>query len=160
MKANVKAGRRKKRIREPTVIGWREIVSLPELGLLRIRAKIDTGARTSALHADNIEPYERDSAHWVAFHPCHPGMTEVGICHWPVHDRRSIRNTSGVPEERIIIRTRIHLAGHRFLVELSLADRSDMAFPIIIGRSAIRRHGLLVDGARSWLTAPEKGESR
>ena len=159
MTADMKAGRKKRRGLQPTIIGWREIVSLPDLGLFRIRAKIDTGARTSALHADSIEPYERDSGRWVAFHPCHPGMSEAGICHWPVHDRRSIRNTSGVPEERIIIRTRIHLAGHRFLIELSLANRSDMAFPIIIGRSAIRRHGLLVDGARSWLTVPEKGES-
>ncbi|PIV74366.1 MAG: ATP-dependent zinc protease [Rhodobacteraceae bacterium CG17_big_fil_post_rev_8_21_14_2_50_65_11] len=141
----------------PIVIGWRERVALPELGLGMIEAKIDTGARTTALHASNIRSFEQDGAPWVEFHPEHDRLDAARLCRLPVHDRRAITNTGGVPEDRIIIRTRLLIAGHRLRIEVSLADRADMAFPIIIGRTALRRGKLLVDSGHSWLTNPQKG---
>ena len=141
----------------PIIIGWRERVALPELELDPVEAKIDTGARTTALHASRIRPFERDGAPWVAFHPEHDRLDRASLCRLPVHDRRAITNTGGVPEVRIIIRTRLVIAGRRLRVDISLADRADMAFPIIIGRSALRRARLLVDSGHSWLTSPAEG---
>src|SRR5690606_29266861 len=119
--------------------------------LNNIRAKIDTGARTTALHADKIRTYEHQGALWVEFHPStHKGLPDRGLCHARVHDRRLIKNTSGVPEERIVIRTHLNISDRRYLIDVALSDRGDMTFAIIVGRSAIRNHRLLVDSGRSW----------
>ena len=150
--------------RAPAVIGWRENVGLPDLGLPIVHAKIDPGARTPALHASFVRRYEQDGALWVEFRPPRIGKGPTRRCRAPVHDEREITNTSGVPELRVIIRTTLMIAGRRWKIDLSLADRTKMAFPIIIGRSAIRRHGLLVDCGRSWLAGdpietPAKAEA-
>lgn len=140
----------------PLVIGWREIVDLPDLGLERVKAKIDTGARTTALHGSDLRYFEGpDGAEWVEFRPPDLGHDAPALCRAPVHDRRPIKNTSGKPEERPIIRTHLHIADRNFLIEVALANRGDMAFPIIIGRTAIRYHRLLVDSGRSWMTRPK-----
>ncbi|RFU12309.1 ATP-dependent zinc protease [Rhodobacteraceae bacterium W635] len=152
---DAKAPRTRSTPRTPSVIGWRERVALPELDLDMVEAKIDTGARTTALHASRIRPFEQDGKPWVEFHPEHDRLDRASLCRLPIHDRRAITNTGGVPEERIIIRTRLLIAGHRLRIDISLADRADMAFPIIIGRTALRRARLLVDSGRSWLTPPE-----
>jgi hypothetical protein len=89
----------------PLVIGWREIVALPDLGLEAFRAKIDTGARTTALHATHIATYLEDGAEWVAFRPPRIGPGPRRTCRARIADRRQIKNTSGRPEERIVIRT-------------------------------------------------------
>jgi hypothetical protein len=155
MTASSKPAKTKRAKRPPLVIGWREEISLPDLGLTNIRAKIDTGARTTALHASHIRTYQRDGALWVQFHPStHRGLPDIDLCHAPVHDRRQIKNTSGIPEERIVIRTHLHIADRKYLIDVSLTDRADMAYPIIIGRTAIRNHSLLVNSGRSWLTRP------
>ena len=143
---------RKRKTAAPLVIGWREVVSLPDLGLSDFRAKIDTGARTSALHALRIEPLEREGHPWVRFAPPDLGHGAPAWVEAPLIERRAIKNTSGVPEDRYVIRTHLQLASRRFLIEVALANRGDMAFPMIIGRTAIRGHGLLVDCGRSWLT--------
>ncbi len=134
------------------MIGWREHVSLPDLGLGWFAAKIDTGARTTALHATDITPFERDGAPWVRFRPDVPDGAGPQLCHAELVDTRGIKNTSGIREDRIVIRTHLQLGDRRFLVEISLTDRSDMTFPMIIGRSALRRRGILIDCGRSWLT--------
>lgn len=154
------APRRKARPKPaPTVIGWRETVSLPDLGLAGFKAKIDTGARTTALHASSIRVTHVDGAEWVSFHPRHMGLPRAQQLRARVHARRAVKNTSGVPEARIVIRTHLALAGHCFLAEITLADRADMAFPMIIGRTALRGHRLLVDAGRSFLTAPAPAPS-
>ncbi|MDW4549273.1 RimK/LysX family protein [Defluviimonas sp. D31] len=145
--------RRKRKARaELAVIGWRETVTLPDLGLIEMHAKIDTGATTTALHASLIRTYDRDGALWVEFRPPRIGHERPDLCHAPVHDQREVRNTSGVPIRRIIIRTTLQIAGRSWLIDVSLADRTEMTFPVIIGRSAIRRHRLLVDCGRSYVT--------
>ncbi len=148
-----------KAARPGLVIGWREVVGLPDLGLPNVHAKIDTGARTTALHASFVRTFDEDGQRWVEFRPPKIGKVQTMRCRAPIHDEREIKNTSGVPELRIVIRTTLVIAGRRWKIDLSLADRTKMAFPIIIGRSAIRRHGLLVDCGRSYL-AGDPGEKR
>lgn len=156
-KSPMKKGKKPKR--PPTLIGWRESIALPDLGLDLVEAKIDTGARTTALHASRIRTFEKDGSPWVAFHPEHDRLNADSSVVMPVHDRRAITNTSGVPDERIIIRTTLQIAGLALTVDVSLADRADMVFPIIIGRSALKRGRLIVDSGKSWLTTPTKGDS-
>jgi hypothetical protein len=137
------------------VIGWIEHLDLPQLGLLQIKVKVDTGARTSALHATAIQTFFRDGAEWVRFHvPL--GTDDPGTSvEAQVHDRREIKNTSGIPEERITIRTRMRLAGRVWTIPVSLADRSEMRFPMIIGRTALKGHNIAVHTRRANLTRPD-----
>jgi hypothetical protein len=142
----------------PAVIGWREVVGLPDLGVSHLRAKIDTGARTAALHAVDVQPLERDGMPWVSFRvprQGHPNSTQYIA---PVHDCRSIRNTSGVAEERWIIRTTLLLGRRRWRIQVSLANRESMGFELILGRTAIRGHRVLVDPNRSFLTGQPPAE--
>ncbi|WP_236860982.1 ATP-dependent zinc protease [Brevirhabdus pacifica] len=139
------------------MIGWREKIALPDLGLPLIHAKIDTGARTSALHATRIRPFERDGESWVRFHIPHAGLTRAADCEARLVDRREIRNTSGIGEERHVIATALLIGGRRWTIEISLADRAGMAMPLILGRTAIRRHRVLVDAGRSFLAGPPAG---
>lgn len=130
------------------VVGWTERVALPSLGLTDLKAKIDTGARTSALHAGRIERFERDGAEWVRFRVRHEAARARLAAEHPVHDVRAIKNTSGVPEERIVIRTPLLIAGHRWLIDLSLTDRSNMRLAMIVGRTALSRHNVAVHTRR------------
>lgn len=147
----MKSAQRKTQRPPADVIGWREIVALPELGLPSIRAKIDTGARTSALHAEDQEIYDRDGKTWVRFRL--PGSRyhrdmQVDV---PVADAREIKNTSGVPEQRLVIETLLILGHHHWHVEVSLANRENMGFDMILGRTAVRGRNVLVDPGRSFL---------
>lgn len=135
------------------VIGWQERVGLPLLGLGSLRAKIDTGARTSALHATEIETFLRDDAQWVRFHTRFDDDARDTDVECPVHDQRDITNTSGVPETRIVIRTRFRIARRAWSIDLSLTERTEMSFRMIVGRSALSRHGIVVDPGRHYLTS-------
>ena len=136
------------------VVGWRERVDLPLLGLSNLKAKIDTGARTSALHATDIETFERDGIPWVRFHTRFNDDSIDTDVESPIHDQRDIKNTSGVPETRIIIRTKFRIVKRLWAIDLSLTERSDMKFRMIVGRTALRRHRILVDPSKSNLAKP------
>lgn len=140
------------------VIGWQERVDLPLLGLDNLTAKIDTGARTSALHATNIIEFERDGLPWVRFHTRFDDDTRDTDVECPIHDRRDITNTSGVPEARIVIRTKFRIASRLWKIDLSLTDRNGMKFRMIVGRTALRRHAILVHPGQRHLTTPRKAE--
>lgn len=135
------------------VIGWVEHLALPQIGLMNIRAKVDTGARTSALHATKIETFMDDDVEMVRFlvqlHEDHPAIA----VETEVYDRREIKNTSGIPEERIVIRTRLKLTDRSWPISVSLSDRSNMRFPMIVGRSALKKHNIAVHTRRANLTA-------
>ena len=146
--------------RPPTLIGWREHVALPLLGLHRITAKIDSGARTSALHASRIVLFERDGAQWVRFRVPHSGLPATPVCEAPLVDQREITNTSGVPQERLVIATTLVLGERRWRIEVSLADRAAMTMPLILGRTALRRHRILVDVGRSWLAGDPRSAAK
>lgn len=131
-------------------VGWRELVALPELGLTGIPAKIDTGARTSSLHGTIIERFERDGEAYVRFAVDYAQQRVRQVCEAVHVDWRGITSSNGETQRRMIIKTPIRIGDVEFRAEISLADRSDMKFPMLIGRSALRRH-FLVDSGHSWL---------
>lgn len=135
------------------VIGWREWLALPALGIPAIKAKIDTGARTSALHTFDLETYTEGGHEWVKFriHPLRK-RSEVELeCIAPVVDRRNVRDSGGHAEERIVIATDLQLKQRRWPVEITLTSRDDMLFRMLLGRAALRAGQLLVDPAASYL---------
>ncbi|QUL38507.1 RimK/LysX family protein [Erythrobacter sp. JK5] len=139
-----------KRKRLP-IVGWRELVGLPELGLAGIPAKIDSGARTSSLHGEVIEDFERDGERFVRFAVDWDGERHECVA---VHvDIRGITSSNGETQRRYVIKTPLRIGEVTFRTEISLADRSDMKFPMLVGRTALRRH-FLVDSGHSWLQTP------
>ncbi|MGP1396954.1 MAG: ATP-dependent zinc protease family protein [Inquilinaceae bacterium] len=139
------------------VIGWRELVGLPEFGIPEMRAKIDTGARTSALHAEDQELFERAGALWVRFTIPFPGKRHGIRVEALLLDARNIKNTSGVSERRLVVGTTLLLGRHCWHIDMSLADRKQMEFDLILGRTAIRGRKVLVDPGRSFLTGKPDG---
>lgn len=134
------------------VVGWRELVSLPELGLAGIPAKIDTGARTSSLHAHVLDDFTRAGERFVRFAVDWDG--ERHFCEAVHVDVRGITSSNGDTQERFVIKTPLTIGNQTFRAEISLADRSQMQFPMLIGRTALRRR-LVVDSGHSWLQSPE-----
>jgi len=138
-----------------SVIGWRELVHLPELGLHELPAKIDTGARTSSLHATVLEQFERDGEQYVRFAVDFERQHVRQVCEAVHVDWRGITSSNGETQRRMIIKTPLMIGKREFRVEISLADRSDMKFPMLIGRSALRRR-FVVDSGHSWLQTPSR----
>lgn len=140
--------------REKRIVGWREWVSLPGLGVKRIKAKIDTGAKTSALHAFEVERYQIDGKAWVRFtiHPLQHTPARERVCQAPILDRRWVTNPGGRRQKRIIIETPVRIGDDEWPIELSLTERDEMGFRMLIGRTAM--HGrLVVDPDTSYRTA-------
>ena len=138
-------------IKSPQIIGWREHVGLPELGITSLNVKIDTGARTSALHAHVVKVSEVDGVSMVEFDLLNV-EDKVGSRHvFPIFDKRAVKNTSGVPEERYVIKTLMVLGRRRWPIEITLADRTEMTHDMILGRIAVRRRNLFIDAGRSYL---------
>lgn len=134
------------------VVGWRELVDLPGIGLSGIPAKIDTGARTSSLHGRVIDDYERDGEHFVRFAVDWDDIAHEGEA--VKVDKRGITSSNGETQRRFVIKTPLRIGNDEFRAEFSLADRSDMRFPLLIGRTALRRR-FVVDSGHSWLQSPE-----
>jgi hypothetical protein len=133
---------------ERQVIGWREWVGLPELGVDRIRAKIDTGARSSSLHAYGMERYSVDGVEMVRFRP-EPARTGP-VVEMPVVAERVVRNPGGRSETRPVISTRLRWNGRLWRIELNLTRRDEMGFRMLLGRQALGRR-LVIDPGRSFL---------
>jgi hypothetical protein len=133
------------------VLGWREWLALPDLGVARVRAKVDSGARTSALHVDEQWRFVEDGAPWVGFRFT-PGRTRgVAIeASAPVLDEREVADSGGHRNRRVFLRTRLRLAGCDREIEINLTDRRGMLFPMLLGRSAMDG-AFMVDPARSFL---------
>lgn len=138
--------------RGPTLIGWREWVGLPELGVQMIKAKIDTGARSSALHAWSIKPFDRDGQEWVTFelHPMQRDSNVVVECEAQVLGERQVRSSSGAREIRYVIRTVLELGVRHWPIEITLTNRDQMGFRMLLGRTALRRR-VIIDPSRSFL---------
>ena len=134
------------------ILGWREWLGLPDLGIDKIKAKIDTGARTSALHAHFVEPFERDGQSWVRFgiHPLQKNNTLTVTCEALVKDQRQVRDSGGHVEMRYVIETTIVVGAQSILAELTLTDRDSMKFRMLLGRTALRGH-FLVDSNSNYL---------
>jgi len=135
------------------VIGWREWLGLPELDIPKIKAKIDTGARTSALHAFALEPMVINGKNKIRFdiHPFQHDTSIIKTCIADVVDKRLVTDSGGHREERYVILTPITLAGQTWPVEITLTEREDMLFRMLIGRSALRKR-FIINPARSFVT--------
>ena len=133
-------------------VGWREWVKLPGLDIDWVKAKVDTGARTSAIHAFYTERFVRDGEPWVRFlvHP-HQHSQEVVACESPVLDNRVVTDSGGHAEERPVISTRLILGEWESPVEITLTSRDNMLFRMLLGRTTIKKGGFCVDPARSYL---------
>ena len=141
-----------KRPRPPLpVIGWREWVGLPDFGIRRIKVKVDTGARSSSLHAFDLHRFERDGAPWVRFqvHPVQRKKDRTVEVEAEVLEYRSVRSSSGKATMRPVIVTNVTLLGITWPVELTLASRDEMGFRMLLGREAFRRR-FLVDAGKSY----------
>lgn len=134
-------------------IGWREWLSLPELGIPAIRAKTDTGARTSALHTFHLETFEGEDGQLKVRFGVHPvrQRTDVEIfCIADVIDRRVVRSSSGQARERIVIHTPVRLGNQAWPIEITLTNRDKMKFRMLLGRTAMAGR-VLVDPDASYL---------
>lgn len=141
----------KKEIARLPVIGWREWVALPDLGIPTIKAKVDSGARTSSLHAFDMQIFERNQCQWVRFtvHPVQRSKDNTVVVEAAILEFRSVRSSSGVAKMRPVIMTTVELLGARWPVELTLASRDAMGFRMLLGREAFRGR-FLVDGGTSY----------
>ena len=137
---------------ERATVGWREWVALPDWGVDAIKAKIDTGARTSALHAYDIEIGERDGQTVATFaiHPWQDSSSDHVLVEAPLLDRREVRSSSGAARLRPVVLTTVELAGQLVPIEVTLTRRDEMGFRMLIGRQALRRR-FVVDPGRSYL---------
>lgn len=142
---------------ETPILGWREWVGFPELEIPQIKAKVDTGARTSCLHAFRVEPFDLDGAPWVRFdiHPNQHSNEEVISCEAPVLDRRLVRDSGGHEELRFVIETTVTIGDRSHRVEVTLTDRDTMKFRVLLGRTMIRNN-YLVDPGRSYVSGKRK----
>jgi hypothetical protein len=135
------------------MVGWREWVCLPELGIEKIKAKVDTGARTSALHAFSLKPFKENGRDRIRFdiHPLQHNTDKIVTCTADIIDLRWVSDSGGHREERYVVNTPLIIGDISWPIEITLTERDTMLFRMLLGRSAIRKR-FVVNPARSFLT--------
>ncbi|MDD2558104.1 MAG: ATP-dependent zinc protease [Desulfuromonadaceae bacterium] len=160
MQSNNPVPAAEKNVEKLIYLGWREWLCLPELGIERLKAKIDTGARTSALHAFFVEPFVGATGVDMVRFGIHPRQrdtaTEV-ICSLPVKDIRPVTDSGGHREIRYVVETQIELGGRIWRAEMTLTNRDNMKFRMLLGRTALK--GMAVIPTRSYLQGKKSVEN-
>ncbi|PRQ62145.1 ATP-dependent zinc protease family protein [Vibrio sp. V01_P9A10T6] len=146
-------------MKEKMIVGWRETLSLPGLGIEQINAKVDTGARTSCLHAFKVESFIKEETLWVRFwiHPVQRNNDKVTVCEAKVIDERIVRDSGGHEESRYVIQSDVSLGGQTWSIEITLTNRENMGFRMLLGRTAMHRR-ILVNPTKSFLIAFEESK--
>jgi hypothetical protein len=151
----------KKKVVQPTrIIGWKEWIQLPDLGIPAVKAKIDTGARTSALHVFNLEEFDEDGRQMVRFdiHPLQRRKDIKRFCEAPVLEKRRVKDSGGHIEQRVVIRTTAVMGDVSWPIDITLTNRDLMLFRMLLGRKALENRFLLNPG-RSYLTGRSLAKS-
>ncbi len=151
-----------KQAQQAVTVGWREWLSLPQLGIDRIKAKVDTGARTSAIHAFEVGPYQKDGKTWVRF-GLHPNQGETDTVVWcdaEVIDERNVTDSGGHTEKRYVILTEISLGDKTWPIEVTLTNRDNMLFRMLLGRTAMTAGNIVVNPSRSFLAGQSSDEAK
>ena len=139
-------------MRSKVTLGWREWIAIPDCDVEWIKTKVDTGARTSALHAHGLHWFERDGDQWVRFR-IQPWQRSARDARWlelPVVETRHVRSSSGHPENRPVVHLTVSIAGREVPIEVTLTHRDQMGFRMLLGRQAVRGR-FLVDPSRSYV---------
>ncbi|MCP5361954.1 MAG: ATP-dependent zinc protease [Hyphomicrobiales bacterium] len=146
--------------RKTMIIGWQEWIALPELGVSAVKAKVDTGAKTSSLHAYHIEEYTYNGAPHVRFevHPVQRNQRITRVCEAKIIDYRKVKSSSGESEERPVIVTQLSLGDATWEIELNLTNRDYMGFRMLLGREALRQR-LLIDAGSHFLHGRKTAKS-
>ena len=141
-----------KKPRSKILIGSREWCAFPDLGIGAVKAKVDSGAKTSSLHAFELEVFDRQGEPWVRFeiHPLQKNQRVKRITEAPVIDQRWVRSSSGEAEERYVISSQLRMGGHSWPVELTLTNRDSMGYRMLLGREAMRGR-MLIDPDAAYL---------
>ena len=157
MSKNYQDNHHHKTSRDFKTIGWRENLTLPQLNINRIKAKIDTGARSSALHAFDIEELSKNGKSIIRFrvHPLQKSDDITIIAEAPLIEYREIKNSGGTVELRPVVKTEISLKKKKWAIELTLTNRELMGFRMLLGREAVRNK-FLVDPGKSYLQSERK----
>ncbi|MDX1491524.1 MAG: ATP-dependent zinc protease [Pseudohongiellaceae bacterium] len=135
-----------------TIVGRKEWCSFPELAIPAVKARVDSGAKTSSLHAFNIKPFERDGEKWVSFevHPLQKNRKTTIHCEAPILDKRSVKSSSGVAQKRYVISTTLEHNQIQWEIELTLSNRDSMGYRMLLGREAMIGR-MMVDPEESFL---------
>ena len=144
-------------MKKKLVIGNIENCDLPDLGIFNLQARVDTGAKTSSLHVDNLTRYQQSGKPWVKFdiHPNIHNVDEVVKCASPLQDVRRIKSSNGATEERYIIQTTFKLGKESWPIEISLTNRADMSYLMLFGREGMSNKVLIDPSATFLLTNPD-----
>ena len=140
-------------MKDKMVIGSIEVCDLPDIGISDLQIRIDTGAKTSSLHVDNLEKFTKTGKPWVRFdiHPDVYDIEKVTSCESALHDVRSVKSSNGVSEERYVIKTKIRLGDQSWPIEITLTNRSDMSYLMLLGRQGMGER-VLVDPSKTFLS--------
>ncbi|HEY9135182.1 MAG TPA: ATP-dependent zinc protease [Pseudomonadales bacterium] len=138
------------------ILGSIEVCDLPEIGISDLQIRVDTGAKTSSLHVDNLKKFTKKGKPWVRFdiHPDVYNIEKVTACESALHDVRSIKSSNGVVEERYVIKTLMSLGARSWPIEITLTNRSDMSYLMLLGRQGMGER-VLVDPSKTFLLSKD-----